>query len=149
MTRLDMDRELLNRICCGNAQAMDFLANQWSPYVHEIDDMMDGDRPAKRDQLKTFARAIALYSHPFYLANLAALKAVALVVTATYADVVEWEGSPDEWKRQYADHYRHCGMDMVLAVAAICGGHEHAFAISKEQREICYFDHHTRDGKPD
>ena len=148
MTRSNLNGKLLERICAGNAEAMDWLANHWNPYVHEIDDIMDGDRPAKRDQLKTFARAAILYSHPFYLKNLVALRAIALNVTVTYADVVDWEGSPDAWKQNWVDAYRHCGMEMVLAVATICGGHDHAFAIAQEQRAICYLDHHDQSGKP-
>lgn len=147
MTKLALNTQLLQRVCCGDSDAMDFLANHWSPYVHEIDDIMDGERPAKRDQLKTFGRAIALYSHPFYLRHMAALRAVALNVTVTYADVVDWESSPDEWKANWVDANRHCGMDMVLAVAGICGGYEHAFNISQEQRAICWLDHHDREGK--
>lgn len=149
MTKLEINRQLVQRICGDNAEALDFLANHWNPYVHEIDDIMDGDRPDKRDQLKTFARAIMLYSHPFYLKNLAALRQVALNVTVTYADVVSWETSTLEWQRQWVDHNRHCGMDMVLAVAAICGGHEHAFNISQEQRAICWLEHHDpKTGEP-
>lgn len=143
-----MDVNLVQRICCGNAQAMDFLANHWSPYVHEIDDLMDGDRPAKRDQLKTFARAAVLFTHPFFREHWQALRQVVLNVTVQYADTVDWETSPDAWKRDYADHNRHCGLEMVVAVATLCGGHEHAFAISQEQRVLCHVDHHNRKGEP-
>jgi len=142
MTRPEQNKALIQRICCNDESAMDFLVNCWSPYVHEVDDIMDGDRPDKRDQLKTFAKAIAVYTHPFFLKNLFALRAVATLVTVNYADVVEWEKSSDEWKAQWADHYRHCAMDMVIAVAHICGGYEHAFNISQEQRAICWQDHH-------
>ena len=82
MTRLQMDSSLLQRVCQGNPEAMDFLANHWSPYVHEIDDIMDGDRPGKREQLMTFARACVLFSHPFYLRHLAALLGGHVVVMA-------------------------------------------------------------------
>jgi hypothetical protein len=147
MTQITLSEQLLQRICCGQPDAMDFLAHYWSPYVHEIDDFMDGDRTDKRDLLKTFARAAMLYSHPFYLKHLTALRAVVLNVTVTYADSVDWEKSNEGWKRDWADHNRHAGMDMVLAVAAICGGYEHAFAISQEQRAICWHEHHDREGK--
>ena len=148
MTKTQYDIELLRRVCNGNEQAMDFLANHWSPYVHQIDDIMDGDRPVKRDQLKTFALAAKLYAHPFYLANLPSLQMIALLVTATYADVVDWETSDDAWKRNWVDAYRHCGMDMVIAVALICGGIDHAFAISQEQRAVCWTEHHGKNGEP-
>lgn len=142
-----MDVELLNRACNGNAAAMDWLANGWSPYVHGVDDIIDA--PAKPDPelvLECFARAAGLYTHPFFLANAAALRAVALSITLIYADSVAWEQSPEAWRRQWADHARHAGMEMVLAVALICGGYKHARAIGAEQRAICYADHHDREG---
>lgn len=144
-----MDTGLIQRICCGDASAMDFLANHWSPYVHEIDDIMDGDRPGRRDQLMTFARACVLFSHPFYLRHLTALRQIVLNVTVAYADSLDWEQSTAQpWQQSWADHHRHCGLEMVIAVATICGGHEHGFSISQEQRTICQVDHHNRAGKP-
>jgi hypothetical protein len=148
MTRQQMDSSLLQRVCQGNPEAMDFLANHWSPYVHEIDDIMDGDRPGKREQLMTFARACVLFSHPFYLRHLAALKQIVLNVTVAYADSVAWEqADATAWQKAWSDHNRHCGLEMVIAIATICGGHELAFAISQEQRTLCQVDHHDRQGK--
>jgi len=148
MTRSQLDAQLLQRITLGDAEAADFLANHWSPYVHEIDDIMDGERTQRRAMLMTFARAAVLFSHPFYLKHLAALRQLVINITVAYADSVAWEKSGDEWKRAWADHYRHIGMEMVVAVAHICGGHEHAFAICQEQRCICHHDHHDREGAP-
>ena len=142
LTTGEMNVALLNRICCGNAEAADWLAHYWNPYVHEVDDIVDGERTDPRDWLKTFARAALVFSHPFYLKHLPTLRAIVLNITVTYADSVAWEQSPDAWKRDWADHNRHAGMDMVLAVAAICGGLDAAFAVSQEQREICYHEHH-------
>lgn len=147
MTRLQMDSSLLQRVCQGNPEAMDFLANHWSPYCHLIDDVED-QPTTSRFRMGIYLRAAMLFSHPFYLKHLLALRQVVLNVTVLFADVVEWEKSPVAWKRDYADHNRHCGMDMVIAVAAICGGTEHALAISQEQRELCYVDHHNRAGQP-
>jgi len=147
MNRVQLDEQLLQRVTCGNAEAADFLANHWSPYVHEIDDIIDGDRPAPEDILATFARAIEVYSHPFYLRHMAELKRLLLVINNLYADTVAWEKSSEAWKREFADHNRHCGMEIVVAVAQICGGYEHARRISAEQREICYHDHHDNQGK--
>jgi hypothetical protein len=148
MTRGQLDNDLIQRVCCGNPSAMDFLANYWSRYVHEIDDIIDGERPAPEDILATFALAVSVYAHPFYLANLAALKQLVLVINSTYADAVAWEKSEDAWQREFADHHRHVGMDMVVAVAQLCGGYEHGRNISREQRAICYHDHHNRKGEP-
>lgn len=147
MTRKNMDEQLLRRVCCNNAEAMDFLAHWWSPYVHEIDDIVDGERTAPREVLATFARAAGLFSHSFYLRNMLALRQLVLTVTVLYADSVEFERSNVAWQKEWADHNRHAGMEMVVAVAMICGGYEHGAAISREQRVICWQEHHDRNGK--
>lgn len=146
MTRIDLDQALLRRICCGDPEAMVFLT-EWSRYVHEIDDLVDGDRKGSEALLVTFARAPMLYSDPFYLKHLLELRRVVLVITNLYADSVFWEKSETAWQRDWADHNRHAGMEMVIAVAQITGGYEHARAISREQRQICWVEHHTTSGK--
>lgn len=146
-TYLD-DARMLERICRGNRDAMDFLATHWLQYVHEIDDLIDGS-PEPEAILSTFAKAALLYSHPFYLANLASLRTVALICTSTYADSVAWEKDADTWKQEWADHNRHVGMDMVIAVALICGGYDHARTVSQELRNVCWHEHHDPDGKPE
>jgi hypothetical protein len=148
MNRVQTDGQLLERVCRGNTEAMDFLAHYWSPYVHAIDDIIDGDKAGAEFILETFALAAQLYSHPFYLAHIAALRQVVLLVTNLYADSVAWERSAVKWQAQWADHNRHAGMEMVVAVAQICGGYAHARAISREQRCICYVEHHTPGGEP-
>lgn len=119
----------------------------WRKYVHEIDDIIDGDRPQPEAILGTFALAATLYSHPFYLRHLPALRQIVYNCTNAYADSVAWESSPVEWRRAWADHYRHFGAEMVLAVAGICGGYEHIRSISPELRVVCWNEHHTPDGQ--
>lgn len=149
MNRAETDFRLLERICCGNREAMDWLANFWSPYVHGIDDIIDGEAKGPEEILSTFALAAELYAHPFYVRHMAALKQLVLVITNCYADAVRWEGHLDKWKADWADHNRHVGMEMVIAVAQLCGGYSHARMISQEQRTICWLEHHDQDGKPE
>lgn len=146
MNCLKADKKLLERICCSNVEAMDFLANHWSPYVHEIDDIVDGDRTSPEEILSTFARAPMLYSHPFYLKNLLGLRQIVLLCNNVFADSVLWEKSDVPWKKQWSDHSRHVAMEMVVAVAQICGGYEHGRIISQEQRNVCWHEHHTPEG---
>lgn len=148
MNRYQLDSGLLQRVCGADREAADFLSNHWSPYVHEIDDIIDGERTKPEEILATFARAAVLYAHPFYLKHLAALQGLVLIITNMYADSVAWERSQVQWQRDWADHNRHVGMEMVIAVAQICGGYEHARAISQEQRVVCWHDHHTPIGEP-
>jgi hypothetical protein len=142
-----IDKERLKRAFASNPEAGDFLINHWSPYIQEIDDIIDGDRIGPEAILETFARAVVLYSHPFYLKHCMELRPVALLVTNAFADTVAFERSHDEWKRQWADHYRHAGAEMVIAVAQICAGYAASRAFSKEIRCICHYEHHDREGK--
>ncbi len=151
MTRNDMDVHLVQRLCrrpdgTPDPEAMDFLANYWARYCHRIDDLVDGDLQGPEELLATFALAIGLYSHPFYLRHLGALRQVALNATEIYAQTVAWEKSGEPWQRAWADNKRHVSNEMASAVATICGGYEHARAVMPELRCNAYAEHH-KDGK--
>ncbi len=143
---------------------MSFL-HLWREYVHLIDDIVDEDlagrsqEPGVRSQNGDRARgierinrmgamAVMLYTHPFFLKNAGALRQVVLNCTNAYADSALWEHSEVDWQRQWADHYRHFGAEMVLAVASSCGGYEHMRSFSPELRCICWHEHHTPTGEP-
>jgi hypothetical protein len=149
MTVNEHDVEALNRCCLGNQEAMEFLM-LWRDYVHDIDDIIDCDKDNEKI-LATFAHAAIIYSHPFYLRNILALRQLVLNCTNAYADSVMWEQSTTEWHRTFSDVYRHFGSEMVLAVATICAGpnaYTHLRAISPELRNICYLEHHSPNGTP-
>lgn len=149
MTKLLTDVKLIQRICRGDNEAMDFLANHWAHYCHEIDDIIDGERTDKGDILATFARAIELYTHPFFVKHGVALRQVARNVTLMYSQTVEWGASgTGQWTETWADHHRHCSIEMVVAVATICGGYQHARAVVPELRVMAYQEHHTAEGEP-
>ncbi|CAK0765712.1 conserved hypothetical protein [Gammaproteobacteria bacterium] len=146
MTLKEQDLAFLSAATSGNAEAMDFL-EVWREYVHRIDDLVDeGCEPEAL--LATFAMAIELYSHPFYLKNLVALRQIARNVTNGYADVVKWEGSKVKWQAEWADHYRHIGQEMVLAVASITGGWAGMRHVSETLRTVGWIEHHDKDGRP-
>lgn len=146
MEKATVDLKLVQRICRGDQQAMEFLG-RWTSYAHAIDDIVDGETRGQKDLILTFARAIELYSHPFYLRNIEALRQVARNVTLMYLQTVEWEKA-EGWKAQWSDLHRHCSIEMVTAVAIICGGVEHAAAVIPELRITAYHDHHDREGRP-
>jgi hypothetical protein len=168
-----MDVELVRRICRDDPEAMDWLGNHWAPYCHAIDDVIDEivlkrraeDSPPYLAQAEfvigVFAAAVALYSHPFYLRHIGALKAVVLNVTAMYAQTVQWEstggnggacarppGGNGDWRETWADMHRHCSLEVVTAVAVICGGYAHARAVIPECRVTAYAEHHDGKGTP-
>ncbi len=147
MTANEHDLQALRFCCKDDREAIEFLLT-WRQYVHAIDDIVDGDRPGPEFLLSTFALAAALYSLPFYLRNINALRQIVFNCTNAYTDSVLWETAPVPWRREFADQYRHFGAEMVLAVSLICGGYEHMRAISPELRTICYLEHHTPEGNP-
>lgn len=135
--------------CAGNAEAADWLA-QWQAYVHAIDDQVDGAvDPAERTEqlLGTLAGASELYTHPFFLRHAAQLQLLIVLVTSAYADSVAFEQSSTNWKREWADHWRHVGAEVALAVAYLCGGYLHLRQMSPELRSRCHWKHHDPEGQ--
>ena len=119
---------------------------QW---CHAIDDVIDRegagpeargagpteeeDETARRLRIvRTFAEGIVVLSHPFYLANLPALRISVLQVSQLYALAAQWETMDrTSWQYQWAEVQRHAGMQLATAVAMICGGWDHAQMIQK------------------
>lgn len=141
------DQDTLKRLCCGDAGAEQW-ATLWQLYVHRIDDLVDGELQGPEELLRTFALAPVLYTHPFFQAHFKELRALVLLCTNAYADSVAFERAPEDWKRQWADHYRHFAIEVVLAVGQICGGYEHVRTFSADARSVCHWGHHDPDGKP-
>jgi hypothetical protein len=137
----------LELVTLGNDEAKSFLL-LWRAYVHGIDDIVDGDVKDGEGIIRVFLLAAELYSHPFYLRHLASLKQVVVNCTNAFADCVPWEKHGEAWQQQWADHYRHFGSEMVLAVAYLCGGYDNMRRISPQLRAICWHEHHDKDGKP-
>jgi hypothetical protein len=134
----------LSDISKGNAEAVDFLT-RWGAYVHGIDDLID-EVSDNEFKISLFARAIEIYTHPFFLKNIIALRQVALHANNLYADSVACEKSEVKWEKDFADWARHSPTEMVLAVANIAGGYDHMRAVSMEMRKLCYNEHHDDKG---
>jgi len=129
---IEFEREMIDHACKGDAAAVDFV-HRAIGYFHAADDVIDGHADAE-GTVKAFIAGQDLYCHPFFLRHGHALNAVMRTCISTYADSVRWEHSTDPGKRAWADWARHCGMDLVLAVADICGGWDHRRAVSLELR---------------
>jgi hypothetical protein len=135
----------LIEVCKDNLEAVDFL-NRWSKYVHAVDDLVDEPFDSG-NIIKSHATAIEIYTHPFFLKNLVALRQVAIYSNNLYADSVVWEKSDEKWKLDFVDWARHSPSEMVIATANIVGGYDHMRVVSLEMRKLCYFEHHREDGK--
>ncbi len=146
MSPNQQDQLALQRACNGNAEAITWLT-LWREYVHGIDDVEDEETtPEFRQRL--YVLALELYTHPFFRKHEDRLKQVVLNCTNAYADTLAWEKSAVAWQQQFADHYRQFGAEMVIAVAQITGGYDHARGISLELRTVCWLEHHDQEGKP-
>ena len=146
MNIFDAEASETRWLTCGNESAASFL-RLWRAYVHGIDDIIDGEIKDNEGIIAVFMQAAFVYSHPFYLENLPALRQIVINCTNAYADSVMWERSDVEWKRNFADHYRHFAAEMVLAIANICGGYKHMREASRHLREICWREHHNEKGE--
>ena len=152
MTIAQLDDIAVKRLCNGIQEAVDWI-QLGRVYCHEIDDLIDEDLPKALRQrgaqraCRIGAMAIDLYTHPFFLKNMATLKAAMKTCTHQYAESVAWEESQVEWQKNYADWARHSWLDVCLTVAEICGGWDHRVSVAEELRTVSYVDHHE-EGKP-
>ena len=133
MTTEDMENEMFDHLGKGDAMAIDF-AKRAVGYFHMADDVID-EKPDAEFVIKTFVVGQDLYCHPFFVRHAHALNAVIRMCISTYADSVAWERSNDPAKREWADYARHAGLELLLAVADICGGWDHRREVSREWRE--------------
>ncbi len=146
MNILTADEKELAWTTCGNENAASFI-KAWKGYVHSIDDIIDGETKSAEGIIAVFMQAAFLYSHPFYLENIAALRQLVVNCTNAYADSVAWEKDVTPWKRSFSDHYRHFAAEMIIAVAFICGGYEHMREVSRYLRTLCWTEHHDAKGE--
>ena len=143
--------ELLLRATRGDEAAFTYLV-LFNQYSHTIDDIIDDGRDGKpmdaERVIGAFMQCAHVHSHPFYVRHAAHLHPVMLMVANAYADSVAWEKSDQDGPRTMADVLRCAGNEMVLAVAAICGGWAHMRSLSAELRMGSWSDHHTPAGLP-
>lgn len=129
----EIERTMIEFACKGNAEAIDFVGRAWW-YFHAIDDLVDENMPPEQ-KIKAMIAGQELYTHIYFLKNALALNAVIRNIASTYADSVAWEHNEDADKRQYAEVWRHCGLELLFAVADLCGGWDHRRAVSRDWRE--------------
>lgn len=146
---MQLDHEAIVRICNGNREALHWI-QLGRAYVHEGDDQIDEETTDKiaaaKRGCKLAAMALELYTHPFFLKNMAALKAVLLLNFHYYKDSVLWEESQVQWQSNFADWARHSWLMVCLAVGDICAGYDQTSNESPEMHTMSYVNHHGIDG---
>lgn len=121
-------------------------------YVHLADDKVDGGPvdavAAARRDCRLGALALELYTHPFFVQNMAVLKYAMLRSFHAYEHSVRWEKSELPWQRNYSDWARHGWLDVCLTVGDICSGYDRTAAEYPEMMAMAYANHHAVDGAP-
>lgn len=103
-------REIYWLATLGRAEAYQFLC-LWHEWCHQIDDLVDGMPGCVID---VCADAAVLFTNPFFVEQASRLLPVVAVVAEKYRTSLL--DAPE------LDFLRFAGNDMVLSVAAICGG---------------------------
>lgn len=152
MTHQELDHAAVIRLVNGNMEALDWI-QIGRRYIHEGDDLIDIDvangdtRSAAIRSCRLGAMCLELYTHPFFIKNMAALKYAMLRNLHNYKDSVLCEDSKVPWQKQFSDWARHGWLDVCLTVGDICAGFDNTSNESLEMRALSYAEHHSESGK--
>lgn len=127
--------------CLGQPDPFWFLV-AFHGWAHLIDDLVDESDRDRLQVVDVAMKANVLFTSRFYQANAQALSVVTAVVADAYRTSVlaEREGGS---RGRLADVIRLAGNQMVIAVAMIVGGWEHAQQISGQLWPMAWESQHT------
>lgn len=150
MTHRELDNNSLFRLCAGDQVAMHWV-QLGARYCHLADDQIDTPEKdpvaAARKACQLGALALELYTHPFFIKNMAALKYALLRNIHAYENSVAWEQSGTVWQSNYSDWARHGWIEVCTTVGDLCGGYGSTSAELPEMIAMAYANHHAIDGK--
>ena len=132
-TNFNLEQVLIAGACKDNAEAIDFV-NRALSYFHAIDDLVDENTTAEF-KIRLLIAGQELYSHVYFARHAHWLNAIIRNCASTYADSVAWEHSADPAKQAHAEVWRHCGLELLFAVADLCGGWEHRRNVARDVRD--------------
>lgn len=123
---------------CDNQEAYQFLVCFYH-LNHGVDDIIDNDNRESLGVNELFILAKNLYSSKFFIEHREALSMVADLLANAYEDSNDWNAdSSENWQLVVANVLRSQHVDMVLAVANICGGYRHMRSLSKQLRTLSF-----------
>lgn len=123
----------------GRNDAIEFLL-LYSEYGGKVDDIVDEEKDQERVRQTTLFSS-KVYNCNYWLKYRPQLLIIDRLIHNIYFDSVEWEHSPELWKREHSKVYSHCGMLMTLSVILIEFGDEKLREFSLRLKEYAYFRH--------
>lgn len=120
----------------------------WREYIRAVDNCIDEGFWDAEHLADAFAKGCECYSTPFFRKHVTMLMPVIISVTSTYADSIQFERSPELWKRQWADVLRHADGQIVCMMSFLCGGWAFMRSLSPVFLVCAYEQHKLLHGVP-
>ena len=128
-------------LCRGNLDAARFC-EAFHDFCHTLDDLLDRDNPEgiQRDRVvRVMLTAVLEFSmNAFFQANRAGLLSLISQSFIAWGDSMDWQDSGDARKIRDADVIKGLYHEVFFHVALLCGGYDHARAVTRATRE---YDH--------
>ncbi|MDE4621740.1 hypothetical protein [Sinorhizobium meliloti] len=122
----------------GDEAAADFLA-EIAAIARLADDIVDEGENRQRNVCWLLVRTMTrLPVNPFFIRHAQALAPLINGVIVQWQLSDEWRSSRDALKRQFGFVMREAVGSIVTAVAAICGGYDHAKTTTEDFFELCH-----------
>lgn len=133
-------KQEIDDVLSGYPEAKDLVLT-YSSYVHDIDDLVDGDTEFTPETLLTLTnKASLLFSNRFYRENAQYLHPVETMVNVAYSISVSWE-KEEGWKKAHADVLRHAGLYFFITVIYLIAGYEVVSKIAPKIFEYAHTKH--------
>lgn len=125
-------QNMMNRWCCGNADATRLLL-QMSQLAREVDDLVDvgGD---VQDRITTILELslVHIAANPFYMRFAGPMSAVIFEMLTYWRLGDQFKKSDDEKKQIFGFVYRESTDRLAVVVAGLLGGSDHAKSVAEE-----------------
>ncbi|MDX0467438.1 hypothetical protein [Sinorhizobium meliloti] len=131
-------RAALLRWTRGDLAAADFLS-EISEVARLADDIVDEDENRQRNICWLLVRTLTVLPlNPFFIRHAGTLAPLINNVIVQWQLSDEWRSSRDALKRQFGFVMRETVGSIVTAVAAICGGYDHAKTTTEDFFHTCH-----------
>jgi hypothetical protein len=133
--------EAFSEIARGDQAAYDFLAAFYL-WCHKHDDLIDRDKPVKPEENVWFNLNLfqQLARNPFYQKNHEFLWPVLVTSGLSWIASEDFKRKENVLEKITAQVLKSEYVNVILAIAFLVGGFEHALAMSRKYREYAFDD---------